>query len=412
MNEGKPILEEEKTIAEETVRLVETKQARGKRPRRKKKAAVQVAKNPAELIEEFFKKTPAPIVPIIEEKPEEMLQEEPIVISSPVSPNLIKPILPLVSSNRGESFNKLYKDTDLSEQEEQIMNKEKIVDQTRANVFAEEGRQDGKKKWLKIFLIVFATLLILGLIGASGYFYYKYKIASQTNPAEAEKEVQTYATKIGKFILLPEEVPTLATVADVEKLKEQPFFSNAQNGDKVLFYNKAQKAILYRPSENKIIEVMNTSSAKAFQENVNNASEINTTTAVSQEAAPADSSGQGSVQIPTEETPANPSEQVPAPVEIIETTIAIYNGTNTKGLAKTIGEKVALITGVTISEKTNAVGSYKKSLVIDLSGNRGKLAQQIAEVLGGEIGTLPEGETKPVADILIIGGSDFQEQSL
>lgn len=61
---------------------------------------------------------------------------------------------------------------------------------------------------------------------------------------------------VGKLIILPtDETPTIATVTDLSKLKDQPFFAQAQVGDKVLIYPKAQKAILYRPSEDKIIEL-------------------------------------------------------------------------------------------------------------------------------------------------------------
>jgi hypothetical protein len=57
-------------------------------------------------------------------------------------------------------------------------------------------------------------------------------------------------------MLLPtEELPIVATVADPEKLKGQAFFVNATKGDKVLIYNTAKKAILYSPTENKIVDV-------------------------------------------------------------------------------------------------------------------------------------------------------------
>ena len=47
----------------------------------------------------------------------------------------------------------------------------------------------------------------------------------------------------------------MATVSDLEKLKDQPFFAKAKIGDKVLIYTDAKKAILYDPVNDKIVEV-------------------------------------------------------------------------------------------------------------------------------------------------------------
>ena len=61
---------------------------------------------------------------------------------------------------------------------------------------------------------------------------------------------------VGKLIKLPEgETPNIATVMDKAQLQNQEFFKNAENGDKILVYKNAKKAFLYRPSENRIIEV-------------------------------------------------------------------------------------------------------------------------------------------------------------
>jgi hypothetical protein len=57
------------------------------------------------------------------------------------------------------------------------------------------------------------------------------------------------------MVLPADETPTIATVSDPEKLKDQPFFANAKKGDKVLIFSNSAKAILYSPTEDKIVEV-------------------------------------------------------------------------------------------------------------------------------------------------------------
>jgi hypothetical protein len=78
------------------------------------------------------------------------------------------------------------------------------------------------------------------------------------NPqAAVQKQTQTLISEVGQLITLPtNEVPTVANVTDAAQAKQQSaFFTNAQDGDKVLMYVKAGQAILYRPSTNKIIIV-------------------------------------------------------------------------------------------------------------------------------------------------------------
>lgn len=61
----------------------------------------------------------------------------------------------------------------------------------------------------------------------------------------AKKEIKDLVEKIGKLVILPaDEEPVLATVTDKEKLKDQPLFAKAENGDKILIYAKAQKAYI------------------------------------------------------------------------------------------------------------------------------------------------------------------------
>lgn len=80
----------------------------------------------------------------------------------------------------------------------------------------------------------------------------------QNKPDErvlAANDVNNMLDDLAKLMALPNEKPTVATVSDIEKLKDQEFFTKAKNGDKVFIFPKAQKAILYRPSTKKLIEV-------------------------------------------------------------------------------------------------------------------------------------------------------------
>ena len=106
------------------------------------------------------------------------------------------------------------------------------------------------------WLIIAVVLLIVAAV-PSYYFYNKYNKAVQSTTPSATNNSDTVKLieAVGKLIQLPNENPTVATVSDITKLKDQPFFANAQNGDKVLIFTQSKEAILYRPSTNKIINV-------------------------------------------------------------------------------------------------------------------------------------------------------------
>lgn len=108
-----------------------------------------------------------------------------------------------------------------------------------------------KKSLLGIF--VAATLLFAG---TSVYFYAQYA-ELRANPNKiAQDSTRDLVAKVGQLMVLPEgETPTVATVTDPSKLKDQPFFANTQEGDRVLIYTNARKAVLYNPSSNRIVEV-------------------------------------------------------------------------------------------------------------------------------------------------------------
>ena len=108
------------------------------------------------------------------------------------------------------------------------------------------------------YLIISCVLLVLAIAAGFGtyFFYHKYQDLKKNPDLVTKEETQVLTDKIGALMELPkDEAPTVATVMDKEKVKDQPFFTNSINGDKVLLYVTAKKAILYRPSTNKIVEV-------------------------------------------------------------------------------------------------------------------------------------------------------------
>jgi hypothetical protein len=116
------------------------------------------------------------------------------------------------------------------------------------------------QKQLMMWLVV--AILFIIAIGTAAYYVHRYndsqkQVKKLSNPTAAAQLEQTQLiSKIGALTVLPtNETPTVATVTDITKLKDQAFFANAQNGDKVLIYTKAKKAYLYRPSTNKIINI-------------------------------------------------------------------------------------------------------------------------------------------------------------
>lgn len=79
-------------------------------------------------------------------------------------------------------------------------------------------------------------------------------ISSGTEQAVLGDDNKSVIEKVGELVELPKnELPSIATVTDVDKLSEQIFFAKAKNGDKVLVYSQESWAVIYRPSNNKII---------------------------------------------------------------------------------------------------------------------------------------------------------------
>lgn len=143
------------------------------------------------------------------------------------------------------------------------MAKSENADQAEAKVVQAQRALRRKNKKIRRLTIGLVLLLII-IIGAGIFGALQYKDLKQTNdklsnPQEAAKfDNDRVKSQVSSLITVPsDEEPVIATVSDAEKLKKESptFFANAQNGDRLLLYQKAKKGILYRPSEKKIVEV-------------------------------------------------------------------------------------------------------------------------------------------------------------
>ncbi len=205
------------------------------------------------------------------------------------------------------------------------------------------------KKSNRIVLII-ALLLAVAGIGTLVYLYQQNqqlktdpKALSDASKQATTQEAKDLKAKVGKLMQLPgDEDPVVATVSDKNKLKDQPFFKDAANGDKILIFTAAKKAIIYRESENRLINVG------------------------------------------------------PIAVTSSSTAVAVLG----KDTASAV-EKLKAVSGVTTTTST-AAASHSKTVVYDASGANTDLAGKVATAVGGEVITaLPDGETAP-ADAKIV----------
>lgn len=214
----------------------------------------------------------------------------------------------------------------------------------------------------KFFAVPVLALLVVVAGGAAAYSYSLYQksqaeVQRLQNPQEVAKaDIAKVVESVKNLMELPsDEQPTIATVVDAGKLKDQPFFVRSENGDKLLIYTQARKAILYRPTTNKVVEV----------------------------------------------APVNIG---PTEGQIVR--VALYNGTDTAGATASAEEKLKKeVKNLQIVKKDAASRQdYEGITVVDVRGNQKGAADQMARVLGARVESLPDGEAKPDADLLVIVG--------
>lgn len=188
------------------------------------------------------------------------------------------------------------------------------------------------------------AVIVLVVCAVGGYIYTSHK------PVEAVSNDSKLIQQVAAKAVLPtDESPSISTVVNATAVN-QPFLKGAKNGDKVLLYFQAGRAIVFRPSTGQVVNM-------------------------------------GALQEP-------------------QPKVFIRSGSPDADTSK-IGAEIAASGDFDIASRDQSpVNNYTKTIVVDVAGNRPDIANQLANVLHATVAKLPDGESAPDADLLVIVGSD------
>lgn len=101
-----------------------------------------------------------------------------------------------------------------------------------------------------LFKRIGLVAILAAWAGATAWLGWSYY---QTQQNIEKNDAKMIVSKLQKLMQTPPEEPLVATITDVEKLKQnEPFYKNASNGDKVVIWK--EKAVIYRQEANKIVD--------------------------------------------------------------------------------------------------------------------------------------------------------------
>ncbi|MCL4339234.1 hypothetical protein M1271_06110 [Patescibacteria group bacterium] len=208
-------------------------------------------------------------------------------------------------------------------------------------------------------------------------------------PTPTADEIKRLVAQVGKHFLLPaNEIPHAITLANVDTLKkDQPFFTNAKNGNILLVYS--QEVILYDPILDKVINV---AQIRVAPSQTPQASDKNAVTPVSSESSSLNSN------LPVSPTTA-------------KIKISVLNGTNSPPALSKMKNLISQIPQLEIVDTADASRqNYENTLLINLKGLNQKTASDLATALSASVSTMPQNEAPPSpdSDILIIIGANME----
>ena len=120
-----------------------------------------------------------------------------------------------------------------------------------------QKKMQPRNDWL--YKVIIGALLVVIIGGGIYLFVIKPRqsaVAGASTDTSADSAKYTaLIDKVKKIILVPDESPTIATIANLVEVQKQnaTFYADAKEGDTVIIFST--KALIYRESEDKIINV-------------------------------------------------------------------------------------------------------------------------------------------------------------
>jgi hypothetical protein len=201
----------------------------------------------------------------------------------------------------------------------------------------------GRRKWRFNRNLLAALLLLAAVLGVGWWYLFLH----DPNP---QQQNQNLVREVAKLAVVPkDEVPSVTTVVDEGKVNQE-FLRSARKGDKVLLYFQAGRAIVYRPSTHQIVNM--------------------------------------------------------GPLETPKPRVFLRNGTDQNFLDPIASKINGSSDFLLASRDESPQKDYAKTVVVDVTGNRPDIAQRLARLLNASVIPMPEDESKPDADMLVIVGRD------
>jgi Na+-transporting NADH:ubiquinone oxidoreductase subunit NqrC len=99
--------------------------------------------------------------------------------------------------------------------------------------------------------IIALSLFCIASVGGGIFFYLQYTQA-QAKINEKDDTLKRIAT----LVEMPNESPSIMTVADKSKLQNQQLASKLNDGDILLVFSQNRRIFIYRPGTNKIVDML------------------------------------------------------------------------------------------------------------------------------------------------------------